>query len=490
MTTKLFKTASCKRLLPALAALLTITLWGCKDDEVPTYPEYEIVLTSPDDGTTVDLSQEATVRFGFNEVPGINMYVLALSRQDDMTEPDNILVTLNPQLLTTAELDAKRTALGIPTGQTATLYWSVRPNSGAANIKTQVRSLRLVVPWVAVTGVTVSPAAQAIAVGESFAVTATVQPADASNKAVRWESSNTDVATVNDTGLVTGKTNGVATITVTTVDGGHADTVAITVARSAAETAAELATALGDKATLSGVTVTLTGDVEIENVAVSAGVTLVVPTGKTLTVSDSLTLNGTIEVAGVVDAANSTGTGAVNLQNGSKSKGLVTAPANAATGWVWKFGDQLWSDRIAMEDCATDSPTANSTEPHCGAKTNEDGVERYYYNYYYVNTHSLCATGWSLPVDHTALVENTNKEYLWSIWGLGGSSNASAEFKGSAVTWVEGKGHHSSYWTSTPRSGYPDEQHHIYIGDWGIQFDDQYQNKASYREVRCVKDSD
>jgi uncharacterized protein YjdB len=54
--------------------------------------------------------------------------------------------------------------------------------------------------------------------GESVQLTATVQPEDASNKEVRWSSSNENVCIVQN-GLVTAVAAGTATVMVTTVDG-------------------------------------------------------------------------------------------------------------------------------------------------------------------------------------------------------------------------------------------------------------------------------
>lgn len=82
---------------------------------------------------------------------------------------------------------------------------------------------------VPVTGVTVSPASLSLTVGQTGQLTATVQPADATNKNVSWSSSNTSVATVNNSGLVTAVAAGSATITVTTQDGGKTATCAVTV---------------------------------------------------------------------------------------------------------------------------------------------------------------------------------------------------------------------------------------------------------------------
>lgn len=81
---------------------------------------------------------------------------------------------------------------------------------------------------VAVTGVGVAPSSASIAVGGTVTLTATVIPANASNKAVTWSSSDDEKATVEN-GVVSGVAAGSATITVTTADGSFTDTAAITV---------------------------------------------------------------------------------------------------------------------------------------------------------------------------------------------------------------------------------------------------------------------
>ncbi|MBT1685934.1 alpha-amylase family glycosyl hydrolase [Dawidia soli] len=85
------------------------------------------------------------------------------------------------------------------------------------------------VPDVPVASVAVSPTSASIKVGLTQQLTATVSPANATNQSVTWASSNTAVATVNSSGLVTGVSTGSATITATTVSGGKTATAAITV---------------------------------------------------------------------------------------------------------------------------------------------------------------------------------------------------------------------------------------------------------------------
>jgi uncharacterized protein YjdB len=57
-------------------------------------------------------------------------------------------------------------------------------------------------------------------IGETSTLSLILLPANASNRSVTWSSSNTTVATVSSSGLVTAKSNGLALITVTTEDGG------------------------------------------------------------------------------------------------------------------------------------------------------------------------------------------------------------------------------------------------------------------------------
>lgn len=88
---------------------------------------------------------------------------------------------------------------------------------------------------VAVTRVTLEPSTMALTITDtdnkpSQKITATVEPADATNKTLKWESNNIDVAKVSEDGTVTAVGNGEATITATAQDGSNVSgTCAVTV---------------------------------------------------------------------------------------------------------------------------------------------------------------------------------------------------------------------------------------------------------------------
>ena len=76
-----------------------------------------------------------------------------------------------------------------------------------------------VVPYVAVTGVVLTPTYVTLSVGGTSQLSANVLPANASNQKLIWSSESTAIATVSDSGLVKAISTGIAKITVKTQDG-------------------------------------------------------------------------------------------------------------------------------------------------------------------------------------------------------------------------------------------------------------------------------
>ena len=135
---------------------------------------------------------------------------------------------------------------------------------------------------VAVTGVTLSASSGELTVGGQTTLTATVKPADASNKAVTWESSVPSVATVTN-GVITALAPGSVKITVKTVDGNFTAEYALTVKAATSDLLASygyadntrLSTSAGVEKEATGyVTVGHTSSIPIDNTRYPNGATI------------------------------------------------------------------------------------------------------------------------------------------------------------------------------------------------------------------------
>ncbi len=121
---------------------------------------------------------------------------------------------------------ASYTISSTTTSMSGCQYRCVVTGSGSGvSVISSAATLTVIQP---VTGVTLDEATLELFTGGSATLVATVQPDDATNKNVTWQSSNANVATVQN-GTVTAVGPGKATITVTTEDGKRTATCTVTV---------------------------------------------------------------------------------------------------------------------------------------------------------------------------------------------------------------------------------------------------------------------
>ena len=79
-------------------------------------------------------------------------------------------------------------------------------------------TVQVTVPTVKVTGITLNKTTASVVKGKTVALTATVTPDTATDKTIKWTTSNKNVATVSTDGVVTAVAAGTATITATAAD--------------------------------------------------------------------------------------------------------------------------------------------------------------------------------------------------------------------------------------------------------------------------------
>ena len=155
---------------------------------------------------------------------GDTYVAVAAVRPGDATNQHVSWSVNNPLVATVKNGTIKAVSVGTTT---LTIISDAGGKTASCTIK-----VKAYVPPVDVTGVTLNPTSYtfaASAIGTTKQLTATVAPADATTKDVRWSSSNTEVATVDGNGLVTAVAPGKAVITVRTVDQGKTATCQIDV---------------------------------------------------------------------------------------------------------------------------------------------------------------------------------------------------------------------------------------------------------------------
>ncbi len=179
---------------------------------------------------------------------------------------------------------------------------------------------------VAVTGVTLNKATTSIEKGATETLTATVSPDNATDKTVTWTSSDTNIASVDNSGVVTAVAAGSATITASA--GGFSATCTVTVT----EPVAESRTLTLDKTTLNAevdtpVTINATIGNSVSGGDVTGEITLSMDKTGIIEATASAPVNGVASIAIVPKA-----TGTVVLTVGIKDVPGVTATCTITVG--------------------------------------------------------------------------------------------------------------------------------------------------------------
>jgi uncharacterized protein YjdB len=204
--------------LPSTAYDQTIDLESA-DDSIATVDENGVVTAVSNGYTTITATHDALtvtcvvvvtdILYNYNLASGSTMTISATdytSGSATWTSSDTAVATINDGLVTAV-------------------------SQGYAEITVTVdgtsQTVGVVVYDQAVTSVVLSRHTASLIVDEVLQFQAIVSPDDAADSAVTWSSSDTDIATVSTSGVVTAVSTGTATITATS--GGQSDSCTITI---------------------------------------------------------------------------------------------------------------------------------------------------------------------------------------------------------------------------------------------------------------------
>jgi len=226
---------------PADASNQNVT-WKSSSDAVATVSSDGLVTAVQEGTATITVTTEegaktatcqVTVKKKVIPVTSISLDKTALTLTEEETyqltatiEPadatnQNVTWTSDDTAVATVSSDGLVMALQ---AGTATIMVTTEDGGKTATCRVTVKMKEI-----PVTDVSLDYAEATLTEGDTLQLTATVSPADATNQNVSWESSDTFVATVSDSGLITAVSEGTATITVTTEDGGLTASCLVTV---------------------------------------------------------------------------------------------------------------------------------------------------------------------------------------------------------------------------------------------------------------------
>lgn len=191
---------------------------------VPTKPLIKVVFDKDVVGDNVWENNQKAVTMQNSAGANVPIQVSRISDTVNFNERRNIFVTPLSNLLS----GEKYRIVVSPNLMAKNLYSTLGMTTNNQPVIVNFTTAGMAI--IPVTGVTLNRTAITITEGQTATLVATVQPANATNKAVNWTSSNPLIASVNQSGVVTAILPGTAVITVTTVSGGKTASSAVTVA--------------------------------------------------------------------------------------------------------------------------------------------------------------------------------------------------------------------------------------------------------------------
>ena len=198
-----------------------------------------VVITA----TTVDGKKTAKCVVTVKTIPIINVTSIILDEENismNVGDSDILTVTITPdnatnQNITWSSSDESIVTVnsegeieGISSGNT-TITATTKDGNKKATCEITVIAVEDDTPIVNVESVSLDRKTISMKVGENETLTATINPNDATNKNLIWDSSNESVLTVDQSGRIVAVSYGTSDVTVTSIDGNKTDICKVTV---------------------------------------------------------------------------------------------------------------------------------------------------------------------------------------------------------------------------------------------------------------------
>jgi len=185
--------------------------------------------------TTSDGSKTASCIINVNPVPVTGVSLNKATTAMVVNGTETLFAEIDPPNATNKSVTWRSDNTAVATVSTTGKVSAVSVGSATITVatvdgnKTAVCNVTVVTSAVAVTEVSLNKSSTSLDVGGTETLVATISPSSATDQNVTWYSNNTSVATVSANGTVTALTAGTATITVVTADGSKTASCVVTV---------------------------------------------------------------------------------------------------------------------------------------------------------------------------------------------------------------------------------------------------------------------
>lgn len=214
---------------PSNASLKSVTYKSSDTSIVKVYSNGKILGVKPGKATitvkTADTGKTAKCVVTVKKVVPTKVTLNKTSVSVDYNKTYQLKATVSPSNATDKSVkwkssdasvvyvNSKGVVKGLKPGKSATITCTTASGNLVAKCTVKVNPVK-------VTAVTLNKSKATLATGEKLVLTATIAPSNATNKAVTWSSSNTDVVKVSSSGVVTAVGDGKAFVGCMTKDGG------------------------------------------------------------------------------------------------------------------------------------------------------------------------------------------------------------------------------------------------------------------------------
>jgi uncharacterized repeat protein (TIGR03806 family) len=232
----------------------TSVSWASSNTNIATVDQNGVVTAVSEGSATItvttndggfEASSTVTVTAAPIDVTGVSVSPTTVTLEEEQTQ--QLTATVSPSDASDAGVNWSSSDANVATVDENGIVTAVNEGSATITVTTDdggfeaSSTVTVTAAPIDVTGVSVSPTTVTLEEEQTQQLTATVSPSDASDAGVNWSSSDANVATVDENGIVTAVNEGSATITVTTDDGGFEASTIVNVVNDSGCTPANVA---------------------------------------------------------------------------------------------------------------------------------------------------------------------------------------------------------------------------------------------------------